>query len=102
MKEEDKQRDKEEYKQDINKLIEKFNFAREEEKWLYACNDIGADGTVYNIDKSGNLISKIDVNTLWRKVGVKEGKIELTENDKEHLLNIINEVRKQINFINQQ
>ena len=102
MKEEDKQRDKEEYKQDINKLIEKFHFAREEEKWLYACNDIGADGTVYNIDKSGNLISKIDVNTLWRKVGVKEGKIELTENDKEHLLNIINEVRKQINFINEQ
>ena len=102
MKEEDKQRDRDEDKQDINKLIEKFNVTNEEDKWLYACNDIGVDGTVYSIDKSGNLISKIDVNTLWRKVGIKEGNIELTENDKEHLLNIINEVRKQINFINEQ
>ena len=102
IKEQVKEECKQEYKQDINKIIEKFNSNSEEDNWLYACNDIGADGTVYNIDKSGNLISKIDVNTLWRKVGIKEGNIELTENDKEHLLNIISEVRKQINFINEQ
>lgn len=89
-------------KSDANQNRKRLKHNSDEEKWLYACNDIGADGTVYNIDKSGNIISKIDVNTLWRKVGVKEGNIELTENDKEHLLNIINEVRKQINFINEQ
>lgn len=84
------------------KKEEHINFDSDESKWLYACSNTTADGDIYNFDKDGNLIAKLDVNTIWNRIGVEKGSISLSDMDKEKLLNIISETKKQINFIEEQ
>lgn len=78
-----------------------IRFDSDEEKWLYACNNT-TNSEVYQIDKDGNLLSKLDVNTLWNRVGVDYGDVSLADTDKEKILNMIRETKKQINFVNSQ
>lgn len=69
---------------------------------FYTYKNSNLSGDIYVADKSGNLITKINIENISNYKNLDNNGMEILESDREKIIRAINESKEQINFMSEQ